>query len=69
MPRSPDLPRITKRELQRVGIKLRFEDNVRDWMRRGWLEMHLYLWNYHEFKKYEYLKEVRKDRLFEEDGA
>lgn len=70
MMESPSsLPRITKRELRRVGIPLRFEDNVRDWMRRGWLEMQLYLWNHEEFKKYERLKEIRKDRLFEEDGA
>lgn len=58
---SDQLPRITKRELARVGIQLVHEDNVREWMRRGWLEMGLYLWNQRRFREYQ--------RVREEDGA
>ena len=53
-----DLPRITKRELTKVGIRMPHQDNVRDWMRRGWREMELYLW-----------KNARFSRIFDEDGA
>lgn len=63
-PSSPELPRITKRTLARVGIELLHEDNVRDWMRRGWMEMGLYLWNQNRFAEYDRVK-----RVFEEDGA
>lgn len=56
-PSESELPRITKRELERVGIKLIYEDRVRDWMRRGWLEMGLYLWNQHRFREYERVRD------------
>ncbi len=69
------LPRITKRELERVGISLIFENTTREWMRRGWLEMQLYLFNHREYAKYERLREIKRERfnsdrprLFEEDG-
>jgi hypothetical protein len=51
-PSSPELPRITKRELEKVGIELRYEDYVRDWMRRGWCELELYLYNQRAFNEY-----------------
>ena len=56
-----DLPRITKRQLERVGIVLTQEDYVRDWMRRGWCELELYLYNQRRFREYE--------RVRNEDGA
>lgn len=59
---------MTKRELARVGIELRFEDNVRAWMRRGWVELALYLWNQDAFNAYVAKRNVR-NRIFEEDGA
>lgn len=72
-----DLPRITKRELIKVGIRMPYEDNVRDWMRRGWCEMEMYLWGNDQVceildesadimqgKLDEHFK-----RTFEEDGA
>ena len=52
-----DLPRITKRELKKVGITMSQEDNVRHWMRRGWLEMQLYLWNQQRFHEYERVRD------------
>lgn len=51
-PSSSELPRITKRELERVGIRLRFEDNTRAWMRRGWVELALYMWQHDVFEEY-----------------
>jgi hypothetical protein len=71
-----ELPRITKRELERVGIRLIFEDNVREWMHRGWMEIELCLFNHREYAKYEAMRETKRQlfhhdrpRLFEEDGA
>lgn len=61
-PSSSELPRITKRELKRVGIELRFEDNVRDWMRRGWFELDAYRCRQAQFQ-------AHIERRFEEDGA
>ena len=72
---SDDLPRITKRELERVGIRLVFEDDVRAWKRRGWAELQLFLWNYSQFEAYERYREIQRERLdpmpriYEEDGA
>ena len=56
-----ELPRITKRELAKVGIELTQEDYVRDWLRRGWCELELYLYNQRRFREYV--------RVREEDGA
>lgn len=54
-----DLPRITKRELARVGIELRFEDNVREWMHRGWCELEMYLWGNEQVRAWLDAHEVR----------
>ena len=78
MMESPSsLPRITKRELAKVGVHLVHEDNTRDWMRRGWLELDLYLWNQQRFAEYDLYKRIQEERkgmgvpkrIFEEDGA
>ncbi len=58
-----DLPRITKRELARVGVELTHEENVRDWMRRGWLALEAHLWAHRKFYDW------GVERVFEEDGA
>lgn len=64
-----ELPRITKRELARVGIPMPFEDNVREWMHRGWCEMEMYLWGNGQLRAWLDQNDRKINRVFEEDGA
>jgi hypothetical protein len=57
---NAELPRITKRELARVGVVIP-EDTVRAWLTRGWRELELYLWRSDRVEE--------QQRVFEEDGA
>jgi len=64
-----ELPRITKKELTRVGITLVFEDNIKEWMYRGWREMEMYLWGNEQLRSWLDQNDDKINRTFEEDGA